>query len=90
MNRKPGSVPAFWLTTVRLVTAIYLEQALRPASLQSTRSIGRTALPLLDFAPDEVCHQYCYQYRGGLLPRPFTFTGRINRQAVYFLLHFLS
>ena len=35
--------------------AIYLGRALRPASAQPTRGIGRAALPLLDFAPDEVC-----------------------------------
>ena len=70
MNHKPGSVPAF-----QLVTAIYLESALRPTFAQSTRSIGRAALLLLDFAPDEVCrNRYCCQYRGGPLPHPFTLT----------------
>ena len=53
----------------------------------------RAALPLLDFAPDEVCRWHCYQYRGGLLPRLFTLTlqyGKPYYRAVYFLLHFLS
>jgi len=53
MNHKPGSV----LKSRGLfsLAAIYLEPALRTASMQSTRGIGRAALPLLDFAPDEVC-----------------------------------
>ena len=71
MNHKPGSVVN---RLVDVMTAIYLGPALRQDSLQSTRSIGRAALLLLDFAPDGVCRRYCYQYRGGLLPRHFTLT----------------
>ena len=72
MNHKPGSVTKSQRLLVlefpdsrklqhRLkptLTAICLEPALQPASLQSTRSIGRAALLLLDFAPDVVCLLY--------------------------------
>jgi len=51
MNHKPGSVANYWSQR----TAIYLGMPLRTSSLQSTRSIGRAILLLLDFAPDEVC-----------------------------------
>jgi len=63
------------------LTAICLGPALRPFSLQPTRSIGRAALLLLDFAPDEVCLPVCCQYRGGLLPRHFTITLPHNHAA---------
>jgi len=52
MNHKPGSVTK---SQKLFMCAIYLGRALRPASAQPTRGIGRAALPLLDFAPDEVC-----------------------------------
>jgi len=70
MNHKPGSVTKslrlfvleFYIIKPQdrppkepFPTAIYLGQASQPASVQSTRSIGRAALLLLDFAPDEVC-----------------------------------
>ena len=97
MNRKPGSVTkslrlfVLELYEVKLQdrlpkepfpTAIYLGQALQPASVQSTRSIGRAALLLLDFAPDGAftfptsseSFRQCYHCRGGLLPRHFTLT----------------
>jgi len=68
------------------LTAICLGTVSQPPSLQPTRGIGRAALPLLDFAPDEACRfpvkpgscRYCYQYRGGLLPRHFTFAVQLQ------------
>jgi len=71
MNHKPGSV------TNRLGlarSAIYLGPTSQPASVQPTRGMGRAALPLLDFAPDEVCRIFFSQSRkipSVLLPVPW-------------------
>jgi len=54
MNHKPDSVTK----TQGFGVAICLETTLQPVSVQSTRSIGRAALLLFDFAPDEVCLLY--------------------------------
>ena len=103
MNHKPGSVTKsrrlfvleFYYVKLQdrlpkepFPTAIYLGQALQPASVQSTRSMGRAALPLLDFAPDEVCRF------PAMLPLPRwaltpPFHPCRSRAAVYFLLRCL-
>jgi len=55
--------------------------------MQSTRSIGRAALLLLDFAPDEVCHANIVANTAvGSYPA----ISPLPCRAVYFLLHFLS
>ena len=105
MNHKPGSVTKslrlfvleFYKVKLQdrlpkepFPTAIYLGQTLQSASVQSTRGIGRAALPLLDFAPNEAYRiffskaekyhsRYCRQYRGGLLPRHFTLAAQERR-----------
>ena len=53
MNHKPGSVTK---NKCFLLLPSILDRPCGTASVQSTRSIGRAALLLLDFAPDEVCH----------------------------------
>ena len=76
MNHKPGSVTknrGLLLDCHLSWTGLAAEHYMLAASVQPTRSIGRAALLLLDFAPDEVCLPDCYQCCGGLLPHHFTF-----------------
>jgi len=94
MNHKPGSVAGLKRPAR---TAIYLRPALRPAFMQPTRSIGRAALLLLDFAPDEVCRPVLLPVpRWALTPpfHPYRASWPLNElprcMAVYSLLRCLS
>ena len=62
--------PSAFIPVGIYTAVIYLGLSLRRASLQSTRSFGRAARLLLDFAPDEVCRiffGYAEKYQAGIV-----------------------